>query len=181
MKWSYPWGEEIPGDNHCRNFNFLFKIPVMKNRVNIFGLLLLTALSINCHPGPVDNKQAAIDSLNNMINLLKPGLGEFMMQLEYHHDKLAGAIADKNFEKAGFEVGEMKEVAEKVEQLNITNDKLQKPFSLLFEKYLQSPLAVLAEAAAKKDGAVLQTSLVALTNNCNGCHRENNMNFMKVN
>jgi len=153
----------------------------MKNPIHFFWLLLLGFFSINCNQEAQQSPQPAIDSLAKTINLLKPGLGECMIQMEYHHDKLAGAIKDKNYGKAAFEVDEIKEVVEKVEKLQITNDKLQQPFSLMYEKYLQSPLAVISEAAAKKDDPTLKTSLQALTNNCNGCHQENNMGFMKIN
>src|SRR5580692_3763579 len=96
---------------------------------------------------------AVIDSLKTVVNNLKPGLGECMLQLKYHHDRLGEAIAAKDYERAAYEVDEMKETTEKIIQLNITNDKLQKPFAFFYEKYLQSPLAVLSDVAAKKDGA----------------------------
>lgn len=124
--------------------------------------------------------QATIDSLRTMVNALKPGLGEFMLQLKYHHDALGEAIRAKDYERAAYETDEMKETAEKIVQLNITNDKLQQPFPLFYDKYLQSPLAVLAQAAAKKDGAALSANFLALTSNCNSCHHENNMPFMKI-
>lgn len=124
--------------------------------------------------------QATIDSLRTLANALKPGLGEFMIQLKYHHDRLGEAIRANDYERAGYETDEMKETAEKIVQLNITNDKLQQPFPLFYDKYLQSPLAVLAGAAAKKDGTALRANFLALTSNCNSCHHENNMPFMKI-
>ncbi|HLK27604.1 MAG TPA: hypothetical protein VKT28_03425 [Puia sp.] len=127
-----------------------------------------------------DNKQAEIDSLKTIIAQLKPGLGEFMLQIRYHHDSLGKAIINKNYERAAYEIDELKETAEKIEQLNITNDKLQKPFAIFYEKYLQSPLQTLADAASKKDDASLKTNFISLTSNCNSCHKENNMEFMKI-
>jgi hypothetical protein len=124
--------------------------------------------------------QVVIDSLTNRIEQLKPGLGEYMLQVKYHHDALAKAIAGKDYERAAYEIDEIKEVAEKIEQLHITNDKLKQPFSVFYDKYLQAPLSVLTEAAAKKDAASLQTNFTALTANCNSCHHENNMAFMKI-
>lgn len=123
---------------------------------------------------------AVIDSLKTLVNNLKPGLGECMIQLKYHHDRLGEAITAKDYERAAYEVDEMKETTEKIIQLNITNDKLQKPFALFYEKYLQGPLSVLADVAAKKDAAALRTNFIALTGNCNSCHHENNMSFMKI-
>jgi hypothetical protein len=131
------------------------------------------------NPGTIASA-AVIDSLKTLVNNLKPGLGECMLQLKYHHDRLGEAIAVKDYERAGYEVDEMKEMTEKIIQLNITNDKLQKPFALFYEKYLQSPLAVLSDVAPKKDGPALRTNFITLTSNCNSCHQENNMRFMKI-
>jgi hypothetical protein len=142
-------------------------------------LSLIAITSCNQQPAP-DNSRAAIDSLNKIISLLKPGLGEFMLQIKYHHDSLGKAIINKDYERAAYEVDEIKETTEKIKQLNITNDKLQKPFAFFYDKYLQSPLQVLADAASKKDDASLKTNFISLTNNCNSCHRENNMAFMKI-
>ena len=95
----------------------------------------------SCNQGIVaDNKQAQIDSLKTIVNQLKPGLGEFMLQIKYHHDSLGKAIVKKDYERAAYETDELKETAEKIEQLGITNDKLQKPFAVFYEKYLQIPL-----------------------------------------
>jgi hypothetical protein len=142
--------------------------------------LIILVSAISCGQQPVDNKQTAIDSLNNLINQLKPGLGEFMLQVKYHHDELGKAITSKDYLRAAYEIDEMKETTDKIKQLNITNDKLQKPFSFFYEKYLESPLNILTDAASKKDDATLKTNFIGLTSNCNSCHRENNMPFMKI-
>jgi hypothetical protein len=128
-----------------------------------------------------DVKQETIDSLKTIINQLKPGLGEFMTEIKYHHDELAKAITEKSYERASYEIDEMKETAEKIQQLHISNDKLQQPFAFFYDKYLKSVLEVLSDASAKKDDATLRTNMTALTNNCNSCHHENNMSFMKIN
>jgi hypothetical protein len=135
----------------------------------------------SCNQQPTsDNNQAEIDSLKTKIGQLKPGLGEYMLQIRYHHDSLGRAIAVKDYDRAAYEIDEIKETVEKINQLHITNDKLQKPFVFFYEKYLESPLAILADAALKKDDATLKTNFIGLTNNCNSCHHENNMAFMKI-
>ena len=153
----------------------------MKNVMISAAFYFLFVAITSCSPQPApDTSRAAIDSLNKIINQLKPGLGEFMLQIKYHHDSLGKAITNKDYERAAYEVDEIKETTEKIEQLNITNDKLQKPFAIFFDKYLQGPLSVLADAASKKDDASLKTNFISLTNNCNSCHHENNMAFMKI-
>jgi hypothetical protein len=103
-----------------------------------------------------------------------------MLQIKYHHDELGKAITNKDYGRTAYEIDEMKETFDKIKQLNITNDKLQKPFTFFYEKYLESPLSILADAASKKDDATLTTNFIGLTNNCNSCHHENNMAFMKI-
>lgn len=158
-----------------------YKIADMKTIMisTVFYFFSIAILSCNTQPAP-DGNRSAIDSLNKIINQLKPGLGEFMLQIKYHHDSLGKAILEKDYERAAYEVDEIKETTEKIQQLNITNDKLQKPFSIFYDKYLQAPLNVLADAASKKDDAALKTNFISLTNNCNSCHHENNMAFMKI-
>jgi len=136
---------------------------------------MFLVLSSCSHQDVVDNRQAQIDSLKHQIELLKPGLGEFMIQFEYHHDRLGNAIRKQDFARAAYEIDELKETAERIQALQITNDKLQKPFPIFFEKYLKSPFDVLASAAEKKDNVTLQNNFIALTNNCNSCHHENNV------
>src|SRR5579863_6906808 len=125
----------------------------MKTTLPCVTILILTVWGTGCQQQPVDNKQAAIDSLNSAINHLKPGLGEFMLQIKYHHDELGKALTNKDYGRAGYEIDEIKETTDKIKQLNITNDKLQKPFAFFYEKYLESPLNVLSDAASKKDDA----------------------------
>ncbi len=153
----------------------------MKTIIACLFMITIILIINSCNQHPVtDDKQAAIDSLKTIINQLKPGLGEYMLQIRYHHDSLGKAIIKKDYQRAAYEIDEIKETGEKIEQLNITNDKLQKPFAFFYEKYLETPLQVLADAAAKKEDAVLKTNFIGLTNNCNSCHHENNMAFMKI-
>jgi hypothetical protein len=158
----------------------------MKN-LSLFAatLVLVTGLAglglSSCtQNGPDTAARATIDSLRHVINDLRPGLGEFMIQMKYHHDRLGEAIAAKDYERAAYEVGEMQETAESIVKLQITNDHLKGPFPLYFEKYLKASLSVLADAADKKDAASLHINFISLTNNCNSCHHENNMSFMKI-
>src|SRR5882724_619059 len=153
----------------------------MKISIMILSIVFIITIITSCQQQtPPDNKQEAIDSLKTIINRLKPGLGEFMTQFEYHHDRLAKSIREKNYERAAYETDELKETAEKMIQLHITNDKLQQPFAFFYDKYLKSVLESLSDAATKKDEFALNTNSISLTNNCNSSHHENNMSFMKI-
>ncbi|MDR3716249.1 MAG: hypothetical protein P4L51_25885 [Puia sp.] len=124
--------------------------------------------------------QVRVDSLTALVRALTPGLGEFMVQLKYHHDRLAEAVSAKDFERSAYEIDELKETAEKIQLLRITNEKLQEPFPVFYQKYLQAPLESLAASAQQKDLRALKTNLEALTSNCNSCHHENNVAFMHI-
>jgi hypothetical protein len=143
-------------------------------------LCFLLFLDLGCGQQQGAVSQHTIDSLKIRLEQLKPGLGEFMTQIKYHHDELGKSITSKDFERSAYEVDEIREITDKIKQLQITNDKLTQPFPVFFEKYLQAPLTSLADAAAKKDQAALGVDFTALTNNCNSCHQENNMRFMHI-
>ena len=104
-----------------------------------------------------------------------------MVQLEFHEQRLAKGIHEKNFDRVSFEIDEMNEVAEKVEQLKISNDKLKGSFGSFYKKYLNAPLDSLKSSAERKDVNALQNHLVTLVTNCNSCHKENNMGFLEIN
>ena len=92
----------------------------MKTMMASAAFYFILIITTSCNPQPVpDNTRAAIDSLNKIINQLNPGLGEFMLQIKYHHDSLGKAILEKDYERAAYEVDELKETTEKIEQLNI--------------------------------------------------------------
>jgi hypothetical protein len=152
----------------------------MKILIVILAIVIINSIFTSCQQQtPPDNK-SEIDSLRTIIGQLKPGLGEFMMQFEYHHDRLAKSIQAKDYERSAYETDEIKETAEKLIQLHITNEKLQQPFVFFYDKYLKSALENIADASAKKNDVALSTNYIALTTNCNGCHHENNMSFMKI-
>jgi hypothetical protein len=153
----------------------------MKNLFLIFILLSGIFSSACSHLETSSNQQSAIDSLNRIVELLKPGLGEFMVQLEFHEERMAKGIQEKNFERAAFEIDELNEVAEKVEQLRITNDKLKGSFGEFYKKYLNVPLDSLKASADRKDAQAMQNHLITLVTNCNNCHKENSMSFLKIN
>src|SRR4029077_8008073 len=112
------------------SFTYIVKSSVMKIFSICLGIACVIAIIASCQQQPLaDNKQASIDSLKNIINQIKPGLGEFMMQIKYHHDELSKAITAKSYDRAAYEIDELKETAEKIQQLHITNDKLQHPLS----------------------------------------------------
>jgi hypothetical protein len=144
-------------------------------------IFLVFAFACSQNSKQMSSSQLSADSLLTLVNQLKPGLGEFMMQVEYHHDRMALAITHKDYNRVSYEADELLEVFEKMEQLQITNDKLKEPVAVFVEKYIRNPLAAIRDAATKKEDGNLQTNMTALTNNCNSCHHENNMPFMKIN
>jgi hypothetical protein len=153
----------------------------MKTIFMLLSFFLILLLQISCRQQQQPDLQKIIDSLKTGIKQLKPGLGEYMMQIKYHHDELGKSITNKDYERASYETDEIKEVTEKVRQLQITNDKLTQPFLVFYNKYLDAPLNSLADAAKNKDDKSLKINFISLTNNCNSCHHENNMSFMKIN
>ena len=152
----------------------------MKRSGWLTSLCILSLLFQGCGRAPGSGDRQEIDSLKIRIEQLKPGLGEFMIQLKYHHDELGKSIPSADYERAAYEVDELAEITQKIRTLGIANDKLAKPAGLYFDQYLEGPLAGLARAAAGKDSAALAVNYAALTNNCNSCHQANKMEFMHI-
>ena len=144
------------------------------------ALILIILFSACLHKPAASDDRQVLDSLTALVGQLRPGLGEYMMQIKYHHDELGKAIARRDYERAGYENDEIREQTDKIQQLHITNDKLKEPFVVFFQKYLQAPLSQIGEAALRKDDRALQSNYTALTTNCNSCHQQNNMAFMKI-
>src|ERR1035437_7378098 len=80
------------------NISIVFIIP---------SLMLLTACSNRANNAALQKK---IDSLSRqMAQTYKPGLGEFMSDIQVHHAKLWFAGKNQNWKLADFEMGETHE------------------------------------------------------------------------
>ena len=119
--------------------------------------------------------QLKIDSLQKKIDAAyKPGLGEFMSSIQVHHIKLWFAGKNENWKLANFEIHEIMESLEDIQQYNSDRDESKKVVML------QPALDSVNHAIEEKDTALFRSSFVTLTATCNNCHKAVNYEFNMV-
>jgi hypothetical protein len=119
--------------------------------------------------------QTRIDNLENKLaDTYKPGFGEFMSSIQAHHYKLWFAGKNKNWKLANFEV---KEIMEAIE--NIQKFQSERKESLMIGM-INPVLDSMNTAILKKDPILFESSYILLTNTCNACHRDANLEFNVV-
>jgi hypothetical protein len=124
--------------------------------------------------------QNQIDSLKNRIALLTPGLGEYMLQIKYHHDALGDALRNNDTARAWYECGEIEETFKNAIKLNVSNEKLRQPLDTLVSNLIFPVIDSLDQDFMKHDLVSANSHYQLLTEHCNTCHEANNMSFMKI-
>lgn len=112
-----------------------------------------------------------VDSLNVFVQKMKPGLGELMLGIQLHHEKLWFAGTNKNWKLADFEIGEIKETVAQAQQIETDRPETQ---NLVM---LASPTNAVSEAIANKDVEKFKLGYANLTSTCNSCHQLNHFEF----
>jgi len=115
------------------------------------------------------------DSLKKLVSLSKPGLGELMLDLQVHHNKLWFAGREGNWPLAKFEYDEMLEVATQAQAI-----ETDRPEVKLFKPMLYSHLDSIKKAIKDRDVHEFTESFYSLTNACNNCHKNTNFQFNKI-
>jgi hypothetical protein len=141
---------------------------------SIFLSLFLFSLSACNQKKPDDRQdlQYQIDSLKNKISrAYSPGVGEFMSSIQMHHAKLWFAGKNENWELADFEMEEIRESLDDIQQYCADSPSI-KPLPMIF-----SPLDSVKRAISEKNIGLFKTSFNLLTNTCNSCHKAANHAF----
>jgi hypothetical protein len=145
----------------------------MKKIFYLFALLTLTFCSDNSNT--ISELQNRIDSLQSIVNdSYKPGLGEFMSNVQLHHAKLWFAGINQNWELADFEIHEIKESLEDIQKYQSEREE-SKAIPIIYP-----PLDSVQSAVDKKNLNNFKSSFIALTNTCNSCHEAVKFEFNKV-
>lgn len=109
--------------------------------------------------------QLRIDSLEKKIDAAyKPGLGEFMSQVQVHHAKLWFAGKNENWKLADFEIHEIMESVDGIQQY--AGDRVESKKVIMLQPALDS----VNHAIEQKDTALFRSSFILLTSTCNSCH-----------
>jgi hypothetical protein len=143
--------------------------------MRIIFITLFTFSFLGCnqptHDGSQD-LQNQIDSLRNKIaHTYSPGVGDFMSSIQMHHAKLWFAGKNENWDLANFEIEEIQESLDDIQQYCADSPSI-KPLPMLFP-----PLDSVKRAISEKNISMFKTSFNLLTNTCNNCHKASNHAF----
>ncbi len=141
----------------------------MKN----FVIFLVTLSFFSCRQSSSNTTlQKQVDSLQFAIkNAYKPGLGEFMSEIQVHHAKLWFAGKEKNWDLANFEVGEIQEALNDIPKY--CSDRPEaKSIGMI-----TTPIYNIGNAIKEKDENKFVADFTVLTATCNDCHKETNHGF----
>jgi hypothetical protein len=120
--------------------------------------------------------QRKVDSLQIAVNnSYKPGLGEFMSEIQVHHAKLWFAGKYQNWELANFEVGEIQEALNDIPKYCSDRPEVKSLGMIMPVMYN------LSNAIKEKNEAKFDSSFTVLTATCNDCHKATNHGFNLIN
>ncbi len=142
---------------------------------NIFIVVTIIFLSCNQSEGKIQTLQARIDTLQQKLaDAYKPGLGEFMSNIQSHHAKLWFAGQNQNWKLCDFEIHEIMENIDDIKKYE-TERKESKMIDMI-----QPAIDSINKAIQQKNISLFKSSYVLLTNTCNNCHRANQFDFNVV-
>lgn len=139
-----------------------------------YFMLLLAAVLLTACNQQNDNPQYL--QLKNRIDSLqktayKPGFGEFMSNIQVHHEKLWFAGINQNWELADFEINEIKESLGDIKKFCSDRPETQS-ISMIIQ-----PLHNLSNAIQQKNVTTFKSSYITLTTTCNSCHQATNHGY----
>ena len=150
----------------------------------VYLSLVYTGCTIN-NSGQISELQTKNEELTKKVKELeekgfKPGLGEIMSLNQIRHAKLYFAGEAQNWELADYELDELVEGFEDVENFHPTHKSLPKPTTEMIPMYMNEPLEQMRKAIKDKDKANFGKAFQLMTNGCNGCHVAANFGFNVV-
>jgi hypothetical protein len=151
----------------------------MSKYIVLVSLFFMIACSNNADvarlKADVDILKAQNDSLQKQVEAIKPGLGELMLTIQMHHNKLWFAGKANNWPLAQFEYDETLEIVKQAEEIETDRKEVK-----LFPTMIYPQLDSLQNAIKLKDSKKFEGTFVALTNACNGCHKEVHFEFNSI-
>ena len=129
-------------------------------------LISLGFLSCNQNAGETRKLKADIDSLKAELAAgYKPGLGEFMSNIQLHHAKLWFAGENENWELADFEIHEIEEALEDIKTFNPGRVEIKNIGMIL------PAMDSVTNSISGQNAEAFKNSFILLTKTCNDCHK----------
>lgn len=143
----------------------------------ITGLVLLTWTACQRSQTNTARLQTQIDSLKQAVSQAYiPGFGEFMSDIQVHHEKLWFAGKARNWKLANFEIHEIMESLDDIQKYE-TDRPERKELPMIY-----APLDSVNVAIQEQNFSRFKASFYQLTNTCNACHRatQHGFNVIKI-
>jgi len=146
----------------------------------IVGLLAASPLPVGGQPNSAapDQTPKASASNEDKPSSYVPGLGEFMGRIQVDHAKLWLAGEARNWELAGYQLSELKEVFSDVQDLVPRYHNI--PVGDMIDAIITGTVTELEGAIAVHDFNKFSASFDSLTAACNSCHQAANRGFIII-
>ncbi len=115
------------------------------------------------------------DSLEKEIQSVKPGLGDLMLGIQMHHNKLYFAGREDNWPLAQFEHDEIMEMVKQAGEI-----EKERPEVKLFRSMIYPQLDSLQLSISQKNEEHFSAAFTNLTAACNNCHAATKFNFNRI-
>jgi hypothetical protein len=115
------------------------------------------------------------DSLEKEIQSVKPGLGDLMLMIQVHHNKLYFAGKAGNWPLAQFEHDEIMEILKQAEDIEKDRSEVK-----LFHVMIYPQLDSIQLSITQKSEEYFNAAFTNLTSACNNCHTNTKYNFNKI-
>ena len=138
----------------------------------IIALIFLAICSCSQQSNNEQALQSQIDSLQSKLdNSYKPGFGDFMGNIQVHHNKLWFAGINQNWKLADFEIHEIQESLDDIKKYCADRPEIQ---SL---PMIDPVLNNIRTAIQQKKSVAFKEGYINLTNTCNNCHKATKHEF----
>jgi len=138
--------------------------------------VVLHLVACNQQGNQVSQTQSKIDSLQSQVvdKAYKPGLGEFMTGIQLHHAKLWFAGQNQNWPLADFEVHEIQE------SLDDINEFCKDRPEVKSIGMLRPAIDSVTNSIQQKNLQLFEKRFSLLTTTCNNCHKATDHGFNVV-
>lgn len=145
----------------------------MKLLFTLFCAVLLLGCQQNTNE--TQRLQSQINALKSkQPDIYTPGFGEFMSNIQVHHEKLWFAGKNENWKLADFEIKEIKENLDAIEKYQSERTESQSI------PMMHPSLDSVANAIRLKNTQQFERSYNLLTNTCTNCHRTTKYEFIQI-
>jgi hypothetical protein len=139
-----------------------------------FAIVLDAARSQPAQP----NQPAAPATQAPSAKPYTPGLAEFMLGIQAQHTKLWLAARAQNWPLAAYQLEELKELFDDVEESIPVYKEL--PVGKMIEVITKGPISELEKAVEAKNFKNFSAAYYRLTDACNDCHKSANRGFIVI-